>query len=65
MLAPNFQLFAESERAYRQEQIAAEFHPGHRRLRLKWPAGLLSPNRRHPRTPRAVLPAPHHATSIG
>lgn len=65
MLTPNFQLFSDSERAYRQERVVAAFRPRRQTRHLKWPAGLLSPNRRHPRTPPRNLPAPHHAASAG
>jgi hypothetical protein len=65
MLTPSLQVFAESERAYRQERVAAGYRHSRSPRHLKWPVGLLSPKRRQPRTPPRNLPAPHHATTIG
>jgi hypothetical protein len=59
------QPFADAERAYRREQITSQFRRSPRPFHLKWPVGLIGPNRRRPRHTPVNRPAPHHVTSVG
>lgn len=65
MLGQTSQLFAMADLDYRRDRIAAEFPRSTRPFHLRWPVGLISPNRRRPRHTPATRPAPHHVTSIG
>jgi hypothetical protein len=65
MISLYMQPFSDAELDYRRERITADYRRAQRPFHLKWPVGLLSPNRRRPRHTPAARPAPHHATSIG
>jgi hypothetical protein len=58
------QPFADAERDYRREQIAAQFRRSPRKVHFRLPLGLINPNRRRPRPTPAGRPAPHHVSSI-
>jgi hypothetical protein len=53
----------QAELDYRRERIVADFPRTSGLFHLKWPVGLLSPQRRRPRYRPAARPSPHHATS--
>jgi hypothetical protein len=63
MLAQTPQLLAMADLDYRRERLAAQFKPSARPFHLRWPVGLLSPNRRRPRQTPVPKPSPHHVTS--
>jgi hypothetical protein len=65
MLGHESQPLATAELDYRRERLAAQYGRGRRQFHLKWPIGLVNPNRRRPRPLPTNRPAPHHASSIG
>jgi hypothetical protein len=65
MISLYMEPFSEAELSYRRERIAADYRRTRAPFHLKWPVGLLSPNRRRPRPTSGPRPSPHHATSIG
>jgi hypothetical protein len=65
MLGHENHYLATAELDYRLDQIAGQFGHRGRRLQLKWPIGLVNPNRRRPRQLPVNRPAPHHASSLG
>jgi hypothetical protein len=65
MISLYMQPFSEAELAYRRERITADYQNAQRLFHLKWPVGLLSPNRRRPHHPSGPRPSPHHAMSNG
>jgi hypothetical protein len=62
MLVQTHQLMAQADLDYRRERIARQFRPSPRPFHLRWPVGLLSPNRRRPQPTPTPRPSPHHLT---
>jgi hypothetical protein len=63
MLGQTNPLFATADLAYRRERIYTDLHRAGRPLRMRWPFGLINPNRRRRASTSRPMPAPHHAIS--